>query len=516
MKLYDYQQDAVDATDNQKKGILVLPTGTGKTMIQAAIIEKDIQNNNKKFGVYVVLVPRIILSYQLFTEDYKYNLSKGIECKYHFLHSGTKLDIRDLEQLRIKTDIPFSQINSTTSSIELTSAIETAKSLDLPIIIFSTYHSAERIEESRKFSNSSINIIMNDEAHYLVQNQFYPIIDKIETDRQYFFTATLRVNESDDDTNLDDYESQEGRGMFNVESYGRVIYKLLPRDAIEMGKMVRPRVHFVKTDGVKTDEDFDTSFSKVIHNTFNKQIEHFRINHPNIVPKIIVATRGSSDIKTFLDSEEYTLLREMGVDIFAIMSDEEKIIGEDINGEKVTRTEFLKKIKEVGQDKTKLMLVLHYDILTEGIDVPGLTSCMPIRNLSKSKFIQTLGRCSRLDIEDREKLENGEIDWTDVENMNKPYSYVILPQITLTNKEDMKQIRSFVLQLRDYGFNPFENIVGEFSPFGLPDEEDLETASNPDRRLARTGNIIEYLINEFEDERVARLSVEEQFIENLN
>jgi superfamily II DNA or RNA helicase len=495
-ELYNYQVDAVIKTDLHKKGIFVLPTGTGKTMIQAAIIEKFIGLTNQ-FKMFVVNGPRIILTYQLLKEIYTYMVSKGIECRYHFVHSGSPLDIRDLEQLRIQTDIPYSQIGSTTSSIELTNVMEKTRELNVPLIIFSTYHSADRIEQSRRFINQPISVVLNDEAHNLVQDRFYDIIDTINTERQYFFTATMRVNE----------QSPEGRGMNNVSSYGEVIHLLLPRDAIEMGKMVRPRLHFVKTDGVKTDDDFDRSLNKVIHNSFNSQVEYFKEHHPNIVPKIIVATRGSSDIKSFLESNEYTLLRDDGVEVFAISSNEE--IENDINGVKVKRQEFLKKIKEVGEDKTKMMLVLHYDILTEGIDVPGLTSCMPIRNLNKSRFIQTLGRCSRLDSEDRRRLESGDIDWTDVDKMNKPYAYVILPYITLTNNDDMKQIEQFVYLMRDYDFVPSEDIIFEGDALGLPDEEDLEMFNEVVRRPPINGTIIEFIKNEFERVENANLTQDE-------
>jgi superfamily II DNA or RNA helicase len=498
-ELYNYQVEAVNKTNLHHKGIFVLPTGTGKTMIQAAIIEKFIGSTNQ-FQMFVVNSPRIILTYQLLKEVYTYMVERGIECRYHFVHSGSALDISDLEELRTQSDIPFSQIGSTTSSIELTKVMEETRELGIPLVIFSTYHSADRIEQSRRFINQPISVVFNDESHYLVQDRFHDIIDRINTERQYFFTATMRVNE----------QSPQGRGMNNVSSYGEVIYELLPRDAIEMGKMVRPRIHSVGTDGVKTDEDFDRSLNKVIHNSFITQVDYFKTNHPNIVPKIKVSTRGSSDIKKFLSSDEYTLLREMGVEIFAISSNEE--IENDINGDKVSRQKFLKKIKEVGKDKSKMMLVLHYDILTEGIDVPGLTSCMPIRNLNKSRFIQTLGRCSRLDSEDRSRLESGEIDWTDVDSMNKPYAYIILPEITLTNKDDMAQIKQFVLQLRDYGFDPSEGIVSDANPLGLPDEDEMDVASSPDRRPSVRGTIIDFIRDEFENEEIANLT-EDQWLE---
>ena len=494
-KLYNYQQDAVNQTETNQKGIFVLPTGTGKTMIQAALIEKFI-GKTKQFKMFVVNAPRIILTYQLLNEIYTYMVERGIECRYHFVHSGSPLDISEMEQLRILTDIPFSQIGSTTSSIELTEVMEKTRRLNIPLIIFSTYHSADRIELARRIINQPIDMVLNDEAHYLVQDRFYDIIDMIQTKRKYFFTATMRVN-----------TSEEGRGMNNVSTYGDVIYRLLPREAIEMGKMVRPRIHLVTTNGVRTDEDFDKSLNKVIHNSFKTQAEYFKTNHPNIVPKIIVATRGSSDIKNFLGSNEYNLLRQMGVEIFAISSNEE--IANDINGVKVNRQVFLKKIKEVGKDNNKMMLVLHYDILTEGIDVPGLTSCMPIRNLNKSRFIQTLGRCSRLDSEDRRMLESGEISWDDINKMNKPYAYIILPELTLTHKDDMAEMRQFVSELRDYNFNPSEDIVCDREPFGLPEEENLDMFNQVVRRPVVSGSIIDFINNEFENEMIANLSLDE-------
>ena len=99
MPLYPYQVDAVNSTNTSKKGIIVMPTGTGKTIIQAAIIEKFI-GSIKQFKMFVVNGPRIILTYQLLKEVYTYMVERGIECRYHFVHSGSALDISDLEQLK--------------------------------------------------------------------------------------------------------------------------------------------------------------------------------------------------------------------------------------------------------------------------------------------------------------------------------------------------------------------------------------------------------------------------------
>jgi superfamily II DNA or RNA helicase len=498
MELYDYQVEAVNSTDTEYKGIIVMPTGTGKTMVQSAIIERDIQNNPNSFLVEVVIAPRILLTYQLLNEGYNYNVNKGIECRYHFVHSGTAIDERDLEFMRIQANldggnIPFSEIESSTSIGRLCEVIEKAKETNVPLIIFSTYNSAEKIELALKKSDTKINIVLNDEAHYLVQERFHNIINTLTSDRSYYFTATTRNT-----------SSEVGRGMNNVNAYGEIIYKLLPRVAIDMGMMVRPRIHTIKTDGVKSSEDYDRSLNLVILNSFKQHKTHLNEHHPLVSTKILVSTRGAEDIKEFLASKEYEALRSNNVDVFAISSNQE--IGNVVNGVNVKRQEFLKLLRQYGKDMNREMLVLHFDILTEGIDVPGITSIMPLRELNKSRFIQTFGRCARLDVRDRERLTSGEINANDLDKMVKPYAYVILPYLTQTNADDSERMKNMVRDLRLYTFDPSEDVIGEFKAIGIGEEEELDVFSKPDRNNMTTGQIIAEMISEFENEDIANLS----------
>lgn len=495
IQLYDYQTEAVNVTNYNKKGILVLPTGTGKTMIQCAIIEKFMSN---RFQLFVINAPRIILTYQLLKEVYKFLIERGIQARYHFIHSGGAVDVKDLEYIRIQSNldgnnIPFAEIDCSTSSNDLLDIMEKSRKQELPLIIFSTYNSANRIEDARRQLNIPISVVLNDEAHYLVQERFHDILHILTSDRCYFFTATTRHTASD-----------KGRGMNNIDSYGEVIYTLLPREAINIGKMVRPRLHIIKTKGVHSSEDYNKSLNLIIFNSFKKHKEHFENEHPTIKPKMLVGARGSDDMKNFLLSSQYNKLREMGVDIFAISSNEE--IGNRVNGREVKRQDFLQILSEYGRDENRMLLVLHYDILTEGIDVPGFTSCMLLRSLTKSKFLQTYGRVARLDSEDRKRLDNGEIRPNDLKLLNKPYAYVILPWITETNEDDAEFMRNVVKELREYGFNSSEDIIGDFKPKGIGEEDPLETFNEINRRNTSTGAIINEILDAIEDEKIANLS----------
>ena len=88
-------------------------------------------------------------------------------------------------------------------------------------------------------------------------------------------------------------------------------------------------------------------------------------------PKMLVSVKGVGDIEKFFQTKEYKGLIRTGVKIYAVASDDK--IGNNINGEKVNRREFLNRLKEDGKNPAQQIIILHYDILSEGIDVPGLS-----------------------------------------------------------------------------------------------------------------------------------------------
>lgn len=497
-RLYPYQRDAVSKAIVDGKGIVCMPTGVGKTFCQAALICDEVLNNPKQFRIYVVNAPRIMLSYQLLKEVYGFLTSLGIESRYMFVHSGGKTDEKELEEVRMRANedghnIPFSEIGSGTSPIAIKAMMEKAKRQKLPLIFFSTYNSAERIEDARmqgKFKEP-ISMVLNDEAHYLVQEQFHDILHKLPAQRCYFFTATMIHTPSD-----------KGRGMNNTDLYGDVLYEMLPIEAIRLGKMVRPRLHIITTQGVYNTDDYNKSLNKIIADTFKQHQEVLIKTHQTA--KILVSTKGTQDIIGFINSREYRELRTEGVDIYAVASSDE--INNDINGEKVSRPEFLKRLKADGENSDKKLIVLHYDILAEGIDVSGFSGIMPLRTLNKSKFLQTFGRAARPDKQDRIKMDSGEISVNDLDKMNKPYTYIMIPNIIHSNEDDKANMTQLITELRTYGFNPYEDIVSSSLIHGRPKIEEPEGINAVIKRIPNIGQLIENLQADIEAEADAKLS----------
>lgn len=494
-KLYDYQRDAILATDNNEKGIVCMPTGTGKTFVQGAAIAKEIMLNKNKFGIYVINAPRIMLSYQLLKEVYSFLIAAGIDARYMSVHSGGSSDKEELEEIRKDANlndgynIKYAEIESGTSTILIKDFTEKAKSQNLPLIFFSTYNSAERINDAIPLE--TINLVMNDEAQYLIQEQFHDIIHTLKTKRCYFFTATTISTPSD-----------TGRGMNNKNSYGETIYRMTPREAIEKGKMVRPRMHFVITNNdIKyTSNDFQSSLPSIISESF---MQHsYAIGYSKA--KMLVSVKGTGDIRRFLESKEYKSLIKNGVIVYSVSSHDS--IGNSINGERVTRDQFLKRLQKDGDDRTKELIILHYDILAEGIDVPGITGILPLRTLNKSKFLQTYGRAARLDKEDRKRLTSGEIKVDELEEFNKPYAWVIIPTLLHEDSDDKDHIRGLIEELRDYGFNPNEHITSTNMKSGLPTISGLEALNELNKKSPNIGKLIDQIDVDLEEERIAKLS----------
>lgn len=496
MNPLEHQLEVLEILKNESKGKVILPTGTGKTFIQALDLVNTIQIN-PSFNVYTVLAPRIMLAFQLLREVQKVLYSKSIYVKYMSVHSGgSPEETSDMELLRLQNSIPYSNIVSSTSSSEIKEEIRKAKKENRPLVIFSTYNSSERVLEG--LGRKTINTVYCDEAHYLVRENFHMFLKKVKTERMFFFTATEKHSESD-----------EGLGMNNEVVYGEVLYSMSPREAIDKGLMLRPRIQIVRTltNDYKFSEDLDISFANIVFQSYRQH--EYAIGSQN--GKLLVIVRETMDMVRFIQSKEAKSLMRSGVNIFAVSSRDE--IGNWYNGEQLSRYDFLEKLKEVGADPTQRMVVLHLDILAEGIDTI-FTGILPFKGLGKLKFIQTYGRAARLDPEDRRRILSGEISPIDLVEMHKPYGWVIIPALLFEDVDDNQRIQNLVYELRDYGFNPVDDfVVSNVNGGGIGVVKGPEALNVIKKKEPRVGVLIETIQSTMEDERIASLSNEEFLVE---
>ena len=168
MQLRPHQEQAIQSMTDHDKGQVIVPTGGGKTM---CMIEDAMNEFSKSYGQTIVVVaPRILLANQLSSEFLE------------FIDNAEVLHVHSGETHHY----------STTKASEI--SVWSTKNAVSNQIIFTTYHSLHRVQES----GIHVDTIYFDEAHNSVQKNFYPATQyfSFNADRCYFFTATPKHSRS--------------------------------------------------------------------------------------------------------------------------------------------------------------------------------------------------------------------------------------------------------------------------------------------------------------------------------
>ena len=448
----NHQLEALEALNSCNEGIIHLPTGSGKTFIQALSIEKGIDQSwewlkdkemKEDVPVFAILAPRIILSNQLFEAVRVILLDRGMDCQYLIVHSGrTKGDGLERDWTASQ---PFRNLKSTTRKDVVIEEYEKAKAERAPLIIFGTYDSSVRIIQSK----IPVYMLSCDEAQYLVSKEFSWITKEednsdhpirfFNAERKYYYTATLKETVSD-----------EGIGMNNFNIFGPILYTKTPVEMISAGEIIRPRIHLVDIGDVS---ERVTDLEKDV----NAIIESFREHtiHVSTGAKLLIVTKGSKSLNDIASHPRMKMFLETrpNLAIFDISS----MYQPRIDGKVVKREYFLKRLQ--GLTDQEEAIILHIDILSEGIDVPGITGIMPMNSMGLSKFLQTLGRATRLHGNDRDRLYAESMGAKELDRFVKPYAWIIVPTYGIIGEDLRARIVDTIDSLRGYEFIAAESVV---------------------------------------------------------
>jgi superfamily II DNA or RNA helicase len=493
--LREHQVEAADAIvkDENSKGKVILPTGTGKTIIEAETIRRKILECQEK-GISPVIkvnASRILLCFQLFEDVFRYLNSHGMVARYMNFNSGNADEKYYAIMLR-KSGGVFREIVSTTSAKAAKEQFNKAQTEKMPLIVFSTYNSSVR------FSQSGIvpDLTIHDEAHNLVSREFSAAAI-LPSKADFYFTATERTTESGLDL-----------GMNNESIFDKTIYQKSAKEMMEKGEMVQPRIHIVKGKGKrvdveKTDADYEILFSSITASFFahSRQIKADSYSADKIGAKVLVVCRGQQDLMEMFKTGEFAAFRLLypNVHIFALSSEFGMMNDGEMYKPPVTnmkKYKMLKKLKELRSEEEAI--IFHVDMIGEGIDVPGITGVMPFRNCEMGKFVQNIGRAARLHGDDRKRFYAGEISPCDLTKYIKPYSWVIIPTFLVNSEGFADRFRGIVERLRgEYGITK-ENVLIS-NEHGLTDDELIDTVNDPKKdRPWKTSGITEFS-HEFEE-----------------
>tara|TARA_B100000287_G_scaffold188885_1_gene178532 strand:+ start:312 stop:1529 length:1218 start_codon:yes stop_codon:yes gene_type:complete len=352
-----HQQEAVDLLREYNKGQVIVPTGGGKTMIAITDAQHvfnncawDVMLKDPDRKVIVVVAPRILLAQQL-SEDFEkaLNVHPMLQYKVMHVHSG---DTHHYSSTDPSDIFAWSAVNYRYNKL-----------------IFTTYHSLHRIQESE----IDVDTIYFDEAHNSTQKNFIEATEyfSIYAKRCYFFTATPKHSATP-------YKI----GMNDEDIYGKVLINVPAPKLVNEGVILPPKV-IIK----KIDVDDDSRFKH------EKECDHLTSTIDDIdVDKILICARSTQQIVSLVSQSDFCInLRDRGYSWMYITSK----TGAVIDGKKVDRECFFNTLNEWGQDDNKRFVVIHHSILSEGINVKGLEAALFLRSMDFITISQTIGRVIR-------------------------------------------------------------------------------------------------------------------------
>ena len=335
-QLRNHQNTVIDILSKNRKGQIIVPTGGGKTMCM-------IEDAKKVSGTVVVVAPRILLAEQLSSEFLE--ILDNVSVMH--VHSGETTHFSSTKA----SDVYMWDLHTRGDKI-----------------IFTTYHSLHRIQES----HIHVDTIYFDEAHNGIQKNFIEAVEwfSICASRCYFFTATPKHSNTPMKVGMNDWDI-----------FGEVLINVPAPQLVNEGHILPPKV-IIKDIDVADDSRF----------SYEKDCDHILDTIDDIdVDKVLICARSTKQIVNLISLSDFAYgLTKREYNWLYITAK----TGAVINGKKVDRETFFNTLNTWGKGSERFV-VLHHSILSEGINVSGLEAALFLRSMDYVGISQTIGRVIR-------------------------------------------------------------------------------------------------------------------------
>lgn len=373
--LRSHQKEFLLLTQQHSKMLTVAPTSAGKSIMMIAHALDYFKNHND--STLLIVAPKLILCQQLSDEFEKY-IS---DVNFIHVHSGDTNHVR------------------TTDFLELAYWNETTKGNK---IIFTTYHSLHKINQAEL----NLDVVYLDECHNAVNTRFYTAVESLSKTCSKFYSLTATPKFSN-------VSSKPGNN--NAEVFGSKIYSVKAPELVKNGSILPPVTQVSEVSSIRNkDNAAESDFYTLCDTILNEQDMN----------KVLVVAPNSKVLMNMLSKTSF--IEEMHENEYEVLHITSKY-GSYIGKRKVSRTEFLKTLADYGADSKKKFVVLHIGILTEGISVPGIQSCIFLRQQNYISTVQSIGRCIRVHPEDTARMKTGELTPGDFDNYVKGFGKVVIP-----------------------------------------------------------------------------------------
>jgi superfamily II DNA or RNA helicase len=369
------QQEVFSLMRQHSKMLTVAPTSAGKSIMMIADARHRFEEGTDK--TLLVVAPKILLAQQL-SEEFEKFISNTT---FAHVHSG------DTNHFR------------TTDFLELAYWYEKT---DGNKLIFSTYHSLDKIVKAEL----DIDTVYLDECHNAVNRRFYDAVESISKTAKNFYSMTATPKFS---------QVSSKPGNNNAEVFGSKIHNVKAPELLQNGSILPPVTAVME---VGSSRDKENAAERDFYTLCDTILNEDNMN------KVLVVAPNTKVMMNMLSKTSFMVeMNENGYDVMHITSK----YGAFVNDRKVSRSEFLDVLASYGADPDRKFVVLHIGILTEGISVPGIQSCIFLRQQNFISTVQSIGRCIRVHPEDTARMKSGKLIAGDFDNYIKPFGKVVIP-----------------------------------------------------------------------------------------
>jgi superfamily II DNA or RNA helicase len=386
MQLRPHQQTALDAMLTASHGAVLVPTGGGKTLIAIMDLIRRLSASQRPLTA-VVVCPRLLLVNQLCEEYMEVINTHDLNVEVLHVHSGD------------------THYYSTTKPAQIAVHTGICLAAGAHQVIFTTYHSLHQIVDA----GVDIDVAYFDEAHNATSKQFFPKTAMVSqmANNCYFFTATPRQS-----------KNPMGRGMNNSLVFGKTLHTVPAQELIDSGSIIPPSIVIHEQPAVARTK---SNAADCDSNTVLEIIDNLDADAGQ---KVLVAAPSTKIIWGMVaQTNMLEELSQRGYDVMHVTAKH----GAYVNKTKVNREVFFDTLTAWGKDPNRKFVVFHYSILSEGMNVPGLTHCVLLRNLNIVEMAQTIGRVIRMNADDARDIAEGRITPGDLGNYRKPFGFVTVP-----------------------------------------------------------------------------------------
>jgi superfamily II DNA or RNA helicase len=369
------QKEVFTLMRQHSKMLTVAPTSAGKSIMMIADAKHRFAEGESK--TVLVVAPKLILCQQLSDEFCKYISNVSVA----HVHSGDTGHFRTTDYLELAYWCEKTQGNK---------------------LIFTTYHSLDKIVKAEL----GLDAVYLDEAHNAVNKRFFDSVKEISKTSKNFYSMTATPKFS---------QVASKPGNNDSEVFGSKIHSVKAPELLKNGSILPPVTSVMEVSASRDKTNaHERDFYTLCDTIFNE----------DDMNKVLVVAPNTKVMMNMLSKTSFMEeMNDNGYDVLHITSK----FGAYVNNRKVSRSEFLDTLADYGADSDRKFVVLHIGILTEGISVPGIQSCIFLRQQNFISTVQSIGRCIRVHPEDTARMKSGELQPGDFDNYLKPFGKVVIP-----------------------------------------------------------------------------------------